>query len=89
MATVEQVAEHFGAAVAPNVMVHPEVTEGLPALVVFEKNGRRILRNMTWGFPRLTRGDPPGIIGLVADLGSAGGRSSLSLPHRADPLWQP
>jgi len=73
MATVEQVAEHFGAAVAPNVMVHAEVTEGIPALVVFEKNGRRILRNMTWGFPRLTRemrkrGDPPGIIGLVADL---------------------
>jgi putative SOS response-associated peptidase YedK len=40
---------------------------------VFEKHGRRLLRQMDWGFPRLTRemrerGDLPGRIGLVADL---------------------
>jgi len=42
-------------------------------LAVFERNGRRLLKAMDWGFPRLTRvmreqGDPPGRIGLVADL---------------------
>src|SRR3546814_14475498 len=47
--------------------------EACPGLVVREANGRRILGQMLWGFPRLTRemrlrGDPPGRIGLVADL---------------------
>src|SRR3546814_20364000 len=50
-----------------------ETIEACPDLVVREANGRRMLGQMLWGFPRLTRemrlrGDPPGRIGLVADL---------------------
>src|SRR3546814_9575233 len=50
-----------------------DIKEGLTGLVIFEKGGRRLLRPVTWGFPRLTRemrerGEPPGRIGLVADL---------------------
>ena len=73
IASVEQVAAHFGTVPAPGTIAPFEVVEGAPGLVVFEKHGRRVLRNMSWGFPRLTRemrerGDPPGVIGLVADL---------------------
>lgn len=73
MADLPEVAAHFGVEPAPEIEKPSETTEGLPGLVVWEKNGRRIMRALTWGFPRLTkemreRGDPPGLIGLVADL---------------------
>ncbi len=68
-----EVAAHFNAEAKPDLVVPSETVEALPGLVVFEKGGRRILREMDWGFPRLTRemrerGEPPGRIGLVADL---------------------
>lgn len=86
--TVEQVAAHFGAAAAPGTIAPAEVVEGAPGLVVFEKGGRRVLRNMSWGFPRLTRemrerGDPPGVTGLVADLTTRCGTSWSSIPATA------
>lgn len=77
--SLAEVAAHFGAEAPTDIKVPSETIEALPGLVVFEKNGRRHLRTMDWGFPRLTRemrerGDPPGRIGLVADL--------------TNPLWE-
>lgn len=79
IAPMKEVARHFAAESAPIVTVPDETVEGTTGLVVFESRGRRLLRNMTWGFPRHTRemrerGDPPGVIGLVADL--------------TNPLWE-
>ncbi|URW75915.1 SOS response-associated peptidase family protein [Sphingomonas donggukensis] len=73
MAGVADVATHFGAEIPASVGVPPETIEGNPGLVVLESGYRRLLKLMSWGFPRLTRemrlrGDPPGRIGLVADL---------------------
>ena len=73
MADVAEVAAHFGVDPVPEIEKPLETTEGLPGLVVYERNGRRVMKALTWGFPRLTkemreRGDPPGLIGLVADL---------------------
>lgn len=70
---VAEIATHFGAKAQEGLVPPAETVEALPGLVVFEKNGRRLLREMDWGFPRLTRdmrerGEPPGRIGLVADL---------------------
>lgn len=73
MASVGEVTAHFGAEAPDDLVIHPETTEGLPGLIVFERNGRRCLRSLTWGFPRMTRearerGDGPDRLGLVADL---------------------
>lgn len=70
------IAEHFGVDVPAGLMVPSELVEGLQGPVVFEAGGQRRLRMMTWGFPRQTkemrdRGEPPGRIGLVADLTNA------------------
>lgn len=72
-ATASDTADHFGAGGFTDVAVPSETIEACPGLVVHEANGRRHLRQMHWGFPRHTRemrlrGDPPGRIGLVADL---------------------
>ena len=73
-ASASDVAAYFEAE-SPAALTVPEgdIKEGLTGLVIFEKGGRRLLRPVTWGFPRLTRemrerGEPPGRIGLVADL---------------------
>ena len=68
-----EVRDHFGADMPASTTVPTEVIEGNPGLVVLETGGRRRLRTMGWGFPRLTRemrlrGDPPRRLGLVADL---------------------
>ena len=73
MASIEAVAAHFGAEPAAGLEVPTETVEGLPGLIVIEKDGRKLLKSPTWGFPRLDRdmrerGDPPERIGLVADL---------------------
>lgn len=71
-ARVADVEAQFGAN-GSGVVVPVETIEGNPGLVVLERDRRRLLKSMSWGFPRLTsemrlRGDPPGRIGLVADL---------------------
>jgi putative SOS response-associated peptidase YedK len=73
MAAATEIASHFNAETPAPVSVPTEVIEGNPGLVVLENEGRRLLKPMSWGFPRLTRemrlrGDPPGRLGLVADL---------------------
>ena len=72
-APATEIADHFGAGGDVDIAVPSEMIEACPGLVVREANGRRMLGQMLWGFPRLTRemrlrGDPPGRIGLVADL---------------------
>lgn len=62
-----EVAEHFGV-VRPVLDPYPKTTvEGDPGVVIFEKDGERRMRVMTWGFPRKARSGPDKI-GLVADL---------------------
>jgi putative SOS response-associated peptidase YedK len=73
MASAADVAAHFEAHKPDLLHIAPETTEGNPGLVVFENGSRRLLRSMTWGFPRWTRearlrGDGPERLGLVADL---------------------
>ena len=70
---VTEVAAWFGVKGPIEVGAPSETIEGNPGLVVFEAGGDRRMKAMRWGFPRLTRemrlrGDPPGKIGLVADL---------------------
>lgn len=72
VASSADIAAHFGAVDDAGCGLF-ETTEGNKGLVVLEANGRRVLKSIRWGFPRHTRemrmlGDPPGKIGLVADL---------------------
>lgn len=72
-ATAPDVAQHFGATIPDPVVIPPENIEGNPGIVIHEHAGRRLVRRLSWGFPRRTRemrlrGDPHGRIGLVADL---------------------
>ncbi|WP_157216079.1 SOS response-associated peptidase family protein [Flavisphingomonas formosensis] len=72
-APIADIANHFGTEPAPSLEVPTEMTEGLRGLVVIERDGRRLLRSMVWGFPRKVAPGPEhreesGIIGLVADL---------------------
>jgi len=70
---IDEIARQFEAEAAPGLAIPGEIKEGLPGLVVLEKDGRRVLKSLDWGFPRSTRemrlrGEPPGRIGLVASL---------------------
>ena len=72
-AIIADIAAQFDADVVPDLVVPEETKEGLPGLIVRETDGRRVIATLDWGFPRLThemrqRGDPPGRIGLVANL---------------------
>ena len=72
-ASIAEVARHFGVVPVPALEVPEETVEGLPGLIVMEKDGRRLLKAMSWGFPRHTResqlrGDTPQRLGLGADL---------------------
>lgn len=74
------IAAQFGAALPLEPITLPsETSEGNRGLAIYEHRGRRLLKAMHWGFPRLTREmrerrEPPGRIGLVADL--------------TNPLWE-
>lgn len=73
LASLTDIAAHFGAEAAPDLDWSDEVVEGNRGLVVRESNGRRVLQVVRWGFPRLTRemreqGEEPQRLGLVADL---------------------
>lgn len=71
--TMEEVVTHFGVDIPTPVEVPSETIEGSQGLIVIEKDGLCLLKSIPWGFPRQTRemrkdGEPPGRIGLVADL---------------------
>ncbi len=79
LASVTEVAAHFGVDPVPPVEHAAETVEGSRGLVVRESQGQRVLQTMTWGFPRQTQemrdqGEPVARIGLVADL--------------TNPLWE-
>ncbi|SNT20843.1 Putative SOS response-associated peptidase YedK [Sphingomonas laterariae] len=76
---VADLGKHFGAEASPGFFVPDETVEGGPGIIVLKRHGKRILKNLQWGFPRQTRemrdqGEGPGKIGLVADL--------------TNPMWQ-
>jgi len=71
--SLEEIVDHFKVDVSNAEAVPSETIEGTTGLVVIEKDGVRRLKSLTWGFPRQTsemrhQGEPPGRIGLVADL---------------------
>ncbi|WP_165322331.1 SOS response-associated peptidase family protein [Rhizorhabdus phycosphaerae] len=72
-ASTSEIAEHFGVETVPELEAPSEIVEGLHGLVVMANGGRRLLKSMTWGFPRHThesqlRGETPQRLGLVANL---------------------
>lgn len=72
-ASIDEVASHFRADVPDGFVIPRDTVEGCPGVVVIERDGRRQLRNYSWGFPRFDReraerGDPPEPLGLVADV---------------------
>lgn len=67
MKSPDEVAAHFGVAEVGDVAYPQTTVEGDPGAVIFEKDGARRMRVMSWGFPRLARSGPDRI-GLVADL---------------------
>jgi len=80
------IAAHFDAAMPEPIGVPTDTVEGSLGLIVHEAGGRRVLRALPWGFPRLTRemrdrGDPPARVGLVADLTNPLWESLVAAPH--------
>src|SRR3546814_1526414 len=85
VATATEIADHFGAGGDVDIAVPSETIEECPGLVVREANGRRMLGQMLWGFPRLKRemrlrGEPPGSIGLAADQTNRSEEKTAELP---------
>jgi hypothetical protein len=64
MASPEAVAEQFGAELVDG-SASAEMVEGNFGLVVYEVDGRRKLRAMTWGFPRPSRAVPDGQVSYL------------------------
>jgi putative SOS response-associated peptidase YedK len=78
-ASLADIARQFHVAEVAEFDMPSETTEGARGMAVFAHKGRRMVKPMDWGFPRLTRemqqrGDLPGRVGLVADL--------------TNPLWE-
>lgn len=72
-ATMTEIATQFRIEPQDGLVVPVQAVEGDPGLVVLEAGGRRILKSMTWGFPRVTtemaiRNEAPQRLGLLADL---------------------
>lgn len=72
-ATIAEIERWFETDTSGVAAVPRETIEGNAGLVVIEHQGQRFAKALTWGFPRLSRdmrlrGDPPGRLGLVADL---------------------
>jgi len=52
VADVEEVASRFCIEPVPSLIIPGETVEGGPGIVVIPKFGGRILKSVTWGFPR-------------------------------------
>src|SRR5471030_2348646 len=68
----EDVAAHFGAEVPKPIEMRPDTAKGGRGIVVRAQNGRRLVQEVGWGFPRLTRemrekNQPATPVNLVAD----------------------
>jgi len=101
-ASVADIARHFDAEAPSDLVVPDETREGLPGLVVIERDGRRFLRSMDWGFPRSVQSgsvdDSANRVGMVANLTSRMWdklvvdpryRCLIVLTHFANPLGVP
>src|ERR1700761_4663283 len=71
----EEVAAHFGAEIPRPIEMRHETAKGGRGIVVRAQDGRRLLQEIGWGFPRLTREmrekrQQPTAVNLVADLTS-------------------
>ena len=69
------VAAHFSAGIPKPIEMKADAAKGGPGLVVRAQNGRRLLQEVSWGFPRLTRemrekDQKPTAVNLVATLTS-------------------
>jgi exodeoxyribonuclease-3 len=53
--SAEDVAAHFGAEVPKPIEMKPDTAKGGRGIVVHAENGRRLVQEVGWGFPRLTR----------------------------------
>ena len=70
-ASASEIADQFEVATPDDVNVPSEIVEGMTGPVVVEREGTRLLKAASWGFPRQTsemrwRGEPVGRIGLGA-----------------------
>jgi putative SOS response-associated peptidase YedK len=73
--SAEDVAAHFGAEVPKPIDMKPDTAKGGRGIVVRAHNNRRLVQEVGWGFPRLTRemrekNQPATPVNLVADLTS-------------------
>jgi putative SOS response-associated peptidase YedK len=73
--SVEEVAAHFRAEVPKPVAMKADSVKGGRGIVIRSHDGRRLVQELNWGFPRLTRemrarGQQPEPVNLVANLTS-------------------
>lgn len=71
--SVAEIAEQFEVGAVDSLAVPAEIVEGGTAPIVVERDGCRLLKTASWGFPRQIssaswKGETVGRIGLVADL---------------------
>lgn len=74
--SMAEIAEQFEVGAVDGLAVHSEIVEGATAPIVVERDGCRLLKAASWGFPRQVssaswKGEAVGRIGLVADLTNA------------------
>lgn len=73
ISSAAEIAARLEFATQSDVDLPSELVEGMTGPIVVERDGTRLLRMASWGFPRYTsemrwRGEPVGRIGLVANL---------------------
>jgi putative SOS response-associated peptidase YedK len=74
-ASVDEVAAQFEVATPSVDAIPSELVEGMRGPIIVERDGTRLVKSASWGFPRQTsemrwRGESVGRIGLVANLTS-------------------
>lgn len=72
-ASTDQISAQFEIEAPATVQIATELVEGLTGPIIVEREGCRLLKEASWGFPRQTsemawRGESAGRIGLVANL---------------------
>lgn len=70
---IDDIATQFEVPAPGHLKVPAELVEGVVGPIVVEREGTRLLKTASWGFPRQTaemgwKGEPVSRIGLVADL---------------------
>lgn len=73
--SAEAIAKEFEVSTIDGIAMPAELVEGMSGPIVVERDGVRLLKTASWGFPRQTsemrwRGELVGRVGLVANLTS-------------------